>query len=111
MNPHQAIPIPDALDSTVPATQTVLFSFEGSDYEIALDTEHAEALRVTIGYWIARSHRTSPTSDPTPDLTRPGSPAAIRAWAHRHNLAVAARGPIPPEIVAAYTAFWSSEPR
>lgn len=48
----------DDLDGTSPADETVAFSLEGREYEIDLNSEHADALRVTLEPFVNAARRT-----------------------------------------------------
>ena len=89
-----------------PAKETVRFAFEGTDYEIDLNANHAAACRKQLGPYIeharragrAQSHRAGRTAG---SRQRSGD---IRAWAKEHGLAVSERGRIPASVMEQYQA-------
>jgi nucleoid-associated protein Lsr2 len=86
--------------------ETVVFSFDGSAYEIDTCTEHAKELRDKIGPF-AEHARKAPAQgrgrkrQPQGSAGRQQS-AQIREWAKSHGLKVNERGRIPASIVAEY---------
>lgn len=89
------------------ATPTVIFSFEGTPYEIDLTAgERSEFIELLNPYLNAarkasggarRSRRSKPQSGST-------SAKDIRAWAIEEGLTVPARGRVPADIIEAYHA-------
>ena len=109
---HQLVDDVDGSLLEVDAGETVLFSLDGIPYEIDLSSKNAAALREAFEPYIRAGRRISggrPSS--TPAARRAGSRrgaanenADIRQWAQSNGYAVATRGRIPENVVAAYHA-------
>jgi len=97
----------DDLDGS-PATQTVLFSLDGVEYEIDLNDAHAEALRESFAEWIGHARRVSGRKRSSARRAPAGqSPSAsdtakIREWARQNGYTVSDRGRIPSNVRGAY---------
>ncbi|UKD59703.1 Lsr2 family protein [Amycolatopsis sp. FU40] len=96
----------DDLDGTE-ASQTVPFGLDGAQYEFDLSDDNAAALRDQLAAFIASARRTggrkttgSAAAAPTAEDRERSK--AIRTWAVANQWAVAARGRIPANVVAAY---------
>ena len=98
----------DDLDGS-DADGTIRFGLDGTDYEIDLNTEHAQQLRDVLARYIAaacrigasarqpaRSRRKAPAS--TPNTTE------VREWAKAQGINVKDRGRIPAELVVKFQA-------
>jgi Lsr2 len=98
----------DDLDGSE-ADGTVRFGLDGSEYEIDLNTEHAQQLRDALASYVsaarraggasrgpARSGRKSPKSGP-------GS-TEVREWAKAQGIEVKDRGRVPAELVVKFQA-------
>lgn len=110
---HQLV---DDLDGTVlevGSGETVLFSLDGTAYEIDLTDENAEALRSAFAPYIAAARSVSARAGGTP--LRAGRPAAqkrsgqrdytpVRAWAAENGFTVSERGRVPASVLDAYDA-------
>lgn len=107
---HQLV---DDLDGTlleVGEGETVLFSLDGSAYEIDLTDENAAALRETFARYIAaarpisRSAGVSASSAAPRKRRRTGQQdyTAIRAWAKDNGYQVSERGRVPANVLEAY---------
>jgi nucleoid-associated protein Lsr2 len=91
------------------AEGTVRFGLDGVEYEIDLNTEHAEALRRALAPFIGAARR-SPAAGRRP--VRGGRRAAaggldtteVREWARAQGIEVKDRGRIPAEVVARFKA-------
>jgi hypothetical protein len=96
----------DDLDGSE-ADGTVRFGLDGSEYEIDLNTEHAQHLRDALAPYVsaarragggsrgpARSGRKSPKSGP--DSTE------VREWAKAQGIEVKDRGRMPAELVVKF---------
>lgn len=90
--------------------ETVLFSLDGTNYEIDLSTDHARLLRAGLEKYIAvartvaknrgsgRSGGQRAPRGPKRDLT------AIRNWANANGYTVSDRGRVPNAVIEAYDA-------
>ena len=99
------VELEDDLDGG-PATGTVRFGVDGSQYEIDLSSKNATAFRRKLAPFIDHARRAGPGQ-----RRRPGRPAAnrersggIRAWAKEAGIAVNDRGRIPASVVEQYEA-------
>ena len=105
---HQLV---DDLDNSLLESgegETVLFSLDGSSYEIDLTDKHAEELRTALAKYVsvARPVRSSGNgrkrrgSGPTNSRDI----GAVRVWARENGYEVSNRGRIPFQILEAYDA-------
>ena len=98
----------DDLDGSE-AEGTVRFGLDGTEYEIDLNTEHAQALRDALARYVgaarrpggsarrpARSGRRAPTGGV--DSTQ------VREWAKAQGIDVKDRGRVPAELVVKFKA-------
>jgi hypothetical protein len=104
----------DDLDGTSEdraAIETVPFTIDGTDYEIDLHSEHAAALRGTLGQYISagrkatatqRKATATPTTGRAPAKADREQNAAIREWAKTHGYPISERGRIPVDVMDAY---------
>ncbi len=90
-----------------PADETVLFTLDGTKYEIDLSAKNAAALRDALAPFIGharkvgggRGRRRGPRAG-----RGGGDTAAIREWARANGFKISDRGRISAEIMAAYEA-------
>jgi Lsr2 len=95
----------DDLDGT-PAEGTVRFGLDGTDYEIDLNAEHAQALRDALARYVDAARR-APSAQ---GQARGGRKAAasgpnsteVRDWARGQGIEVKDRGRIPAELVVKF---------
>ena len=95
----------DDLDGT-PAEGTVRFGLDGTDYEIDLSAEHAQALRDALARYVDAGRRAPGAQGPA----RGGRKAAasgpnsteVRDWARGQGIEVKDRGRIPAELVVKF---------
>jgi Lsr2 len=92
-----------------PADQTIRFGFDGTEYEIDLNTKNAATFSKQLAPYLEHARRAGRAQS-----RRPGRAAAsrqrsgdIRAWAKEHGLAVSERGRIPASVVEQYEAAGS----
>lgn len=108
------------------ASDTVVFSLDGSTYEIDLNEAHAEDLREVLAPYVGAARRIGPPRarggrasahrprssevvdpkavDATAVDPRAVDPRAIRAWAESNGVEVSARGRLKAEVVEQYKA-------
>jgi hypothetical protein len=106
---HQLV---DDIDGTVLEVgegETVLFSLDGSAFEIDLTAENAAALRDALARYVsaARSISSSRASaEAARKRRRPGQQdySAMRAWAADNGFKVSERGRVPASVIEAYEA-------
>ncbi|MFB9929743.1 Lsr2 family protein [Amycolatopsis halotolerans] len=96
----------DDLDGSE-AGQTVPFGLDGVQYEIDLSDENAATLRGELATFIASARRTGGRKTTVRAAAAPTAEErerskAIRTWALDNNWAIAERGRIPREVIAAY---------
>jgi hypothetical protein len=97
----------DDLDGSE-AVGTVRFGLDGTDYEIDLNAEHAEALRETLTRYAAAARRGASARKPGrgtrkaaasgPDSTE------VRDWAKSQGIDVKDRGRVPAELIVRFKA-------
>ena len=98
----------DDIDGSA-AEGTVRFGLDGTDYEIDLNAEHAQALRDALAGYISAGRRVLP---PTRRQVRggrrtPGSglnPTEVREWAKAQGIEVKDRGRVPADLVVKFKA-------
>ena len=98
----------DDIDGSA-ADGAVRFSLDGSDYEIDLNTEHAQALRDALARYISAARRVSAG---TRRQVRSGRKAPvngvntteIREWAKAQGIEVKDRGRVPAELMVKFKA-------
>ena len=86
--------------------ETVVFSFDGTAYEIDACPEHAKELRDKISPFVEHARRATPHGRTRKRQSQAGAgrhqSAQIREWAKSRGLKVNERGRIPASIVAEY---------
>jgi Lsr2 len=96
----------DDLDGSV-ADATIRFGLDGTDYEIDLNTAHAEQLRETADRYIQAGRKVGGVGRKTGRSTarRSGpSSSEVREWAKDQGYEVKERGRIPAELVVKFQA-------
>ena len=97
----------DDLDGSE-AEGTIQFGLDGTNYEIDLNTKHAEALRKSLARYVQASRKPSASRRPSRTRRSPGPDGAnsseIREWARSQGIGVKERGRIPAELVVKFKA-------
>ena len=97
----------DDLDGS-PAEGTIRFALDGTNYEIDLSSEHAQALREELSPFIDAARRAPGTRSPARPRRKPsaGDPDSteIRDWARSQGIDVKDRGRIPAELIVKFKA-------
>ncbi len=95
----------DDLDGSE-ASQTVLFSLDGKNYEIDLNDPHAEELREALAPYLGAARKTGGAARGNVRRIGSATPAqdsgAIREWARQQGYEVSDRGRVPASIREAY---------
>jgi hypothetical protein len=93
------------------AEATVRFGLDGTEYEIDLNAEHAEALRTALAPYLGAARRAPGSAARRPSRTgrratgaAASDPTAIREWAKAQGIEVKDRGRVPAELVAKFKA-------
>jgi hypothetical protein len=98
----------DDLDGSA-AEGTVRFGLDGTEYEIDLNTEHAQALRDALARYVSAARRAgrsamrpirSGSKVPAGGL----NPTEVREWAKAQGIEVKDRGRVPAELVVKFKA-------
>lgn len=90
--------------------ETVLFSLDGSAYEIDLTDANAAALREALAPYVSAARSISSSRGASGESSRrrrrPGQQdySAIRAWAKDNGYQVSERGRVPASVIEAYDA-------
>ena len=89
-----------------PATETLRFAFDGTDYEIDLNAKNGTAFRKQLAPYLEHARRAgrAPARKPGRTPANRQRSGDIRAWAKEHGLAVSERGRIPASVVEQYQA-------
>jgi hypothetical protein len=98
----------DDIDGSA-AEGTVRFALDGTDYEIDLNTQHAEALRKALAKYVEAARRSSgPARRPTRSGRRSSASGLntteVREWAKAQGIEVKDRGRVPAELVVRFRA-------
>jgi hypothetical protein len=92
------------------AEGTVRFGLDGVDYEIDLNTKHAEQLRKALAKYVGAGRKTSgSTRRPGRRSGRRGTgddsnPSDVREWAKAQGIEVKDRGRVPAELIVKFKA-------
>ena len=98
----------DDLDGSE-ADGTVRFGLDGTDYEIDLSAEHAQALRDALERYVDAARRAGGGAR-RPGRSAAKAPAAalntteVREWAKAQGIEVKERGRVPADVVARFRA-------
>jgi Lsr2 len=97
----------DDLDGSA-AEGTVRFGLDGTEYEIDLNAEHAQALRGALARYAGAARRVTGPRRPVRSQRKPAVGGAdntqVRVWARSQGLEVKDRGRIPAELIAQFEA-------
>ena len=92
------------------ANETVLFSLDGTTYEVDLNEAHAEDLREVLSPYVSVARRAGSSAGGRSGRARAARPAtsssvdpkAVRAWAQANGVEVSARGRINAAVQEQY---------
>lgn len=95
------------------AEGTVRFGLDGTDYEIDLNTEHADDLRKIYAPYIEKARKITLSGRPTRRARASSAPSGInpteiREWAKSQGIEVRDRGRVPAELIARFKTAQSS---
>lgn len=95
----------DDLDGSE-AEGTVRFGLDGTEYEIDLNTKHADALRKSLARYLEVARKGPGSRGPGRGRRQPGGSGIdnteVRAWARAQGIDVKERGRIPAELVVKF---------
>jgi hypothetical protein len=96
----------DDLDGTE-AEGTVRFGLDGTEYEIDLNAEHAQALRDALARYVSAARRAGGDARRPARAGRRASgsglnPTEVREWAKAQGIEVKDRGRVPAELAARF---------
>jgi hypothetical protein len=106
----QILLVCDLHDDDTAGTETVLFSLDGSSYEIDVCDKHGAELRDSFARYVAAGRRAGRggAAGRRGRRSRTGSggfdPAAVREWAKANGVKVSERGRISAEVLETYSA-------
>jgi uncharacterized membrane protein len=91
------------------AEGTVRFALDGTDYEIDLNTKHADALRKALARYIDAARRSSgaarrPARSGRRSAASGLNTTEVREWAKAQGIEVKDRGRVPTELVVKFRA-------
>jgi len=97
------IQLEDDIDGTE-ADETVAFALDGTNYEMDLTSENADALRGVLDNYTAKARKVGKAKSSRKAAAAPSGPAAaeVRAWAKDNGHNVSDRGRIPAEVRRAF---------
>lgn len=105
---HQLVDDLDGSVLEVGEGETVMFSLDGTAYEIDLTDANAAALREILAPYVDAARRVSggrSTSSSAPRRRKAGQDyGAVRAWAKENGYQVSDRGRVPATVLEAYEA-------
>jgi uncharacterized membrane protein len=92
-----------------PAEGTVRFGLDGTEYEIDLNAEHAEALREALARYVSAARRANgagrrPARAGRRTAASGLNTAGVREWAKAQGIEVKDRGRVPAELVVKFKA-------
>jgi hypothetical protein len=95
------------------AEGTVRFALDGAEYEIDLNTKHADALRKSLAKYIDAARRSAGTARRPVRSGRRASATGVnttevREWAKAQGIEVKDRGRVPAELVVRFRAATGS---
>lgn len=98
----------DDLDGSE-AEGTVRFGLDGTEYEIDLSAEHAQALRGALAPYVSAARRTGGGARRPAKAGRRASASGlntteVREWARAQGIEVKDRGRVPAELVVKFRA-------
>ncbi|KIC68715.1 histone-like nucleoid-structuring protein Lsr2 [Pseudarthrobacter phenanthrenivorans] len=107
MATRTVIELIDDLDGSE-ATETVRFALDGSEYEIDLAEENAEAFRGELTRFVEAARKAVTRKEPAVRRLAPAADTkAVRAWAGANGIEVNPRGRIREDVVQQYLASLS----
>jgi len=93
------------------AEGTIRFGLDGTEYEIDLSAEHAQALREALAPYLGAARRASGSAARRPGRTgrraaaaNGADPTAVREWAKSQGIDVKDRGRVSADLVARFRA-------
>lgn len=110
---HQLVDDLDGSVLEIGSGDTVLFSLDGTAYEIDLTDDNAAALRAAFAPYIAAARSVSARSGTAAPRGKGPAPqkragqrdyAPVRAWASENGFTVSERGRVPASVLEAYDA-------
>jgi Lsr2 len=98
----------DDIDGSA-AEGTVRFALDGTEYEIDLNTKHADALRKALAKYIDSARRTTGAARRPARSGRRANASGVnttevREWAKAQGIEVKDRGRVPAELVVRFRA-------
>jgi hypothetical protein len=97
----------DDLDGSE-AEGTVRFGLDGAEYEIDLNTKHADALRAVLSQYVAAARRSAGARKPARSGRRASgntlNSTEVRDWARSQGIEVKDRGRVPAELIVKFKA-------
>jgi hypothetical protein len=95
----------DGQDLSPGTGETVVFGLDGVTYEIDLGTKNAQKLRDAFGTYVGLARRVAGRRTTARGRSKPDvDPAAVRAWARSHKVAMNERGRIPQTVIDQFRA-------
>ena len=90
------------------ADGTVRFGLDGTEYEIDLNSGHAQALRTALAPYVEAARRAPGVRRPAQSGRRSSGSGLdsteVRDWAKTHGIEVKDRGRIPAELIVKFKA-------
>jgi nucleoid-associated protein Lsr2 len=99
----------DDLDGETPASTTVEFALDDTEYEIDLSDENAAGMREALSRYVEAARKVPSSggrraAQPAKPAYSGVDPAAVRAWAAGQGIEVSPRGRIRADVVEQYRA-------
>ena len=87
MAQHVEVILEDDVDGS-PADETMRFAYNGTQYEIDLSSQNAQALRSTLGKYIEHARRASAPPRQARATRNRVDTTAVRAWAKAQSMEI-----------------------
>jgi hypothetical protein len=104
MSSKVLVVLEDDLDGSM-ASETVTFAIDGTQYEIDLNDQNAQALRSALDGYVIKARKVGRRSGrKSTDGSGNVNLKAVRAWAASNGVELSSRGRIPQAVLDQYRA-------
>jgi hypothetical protein len=103
MSSKVLVVLEDDLDGSK-ASETVTFGIDGTQYEIDLNSQNAQALRSALDGYVSKARKVSRRTRKTSKSFSEVDSSAVRKWAAANQIELSTRGRIPTDVVSQYRA-------
>lgn len=103
MSSKVLVVLEDDLDGSK-ASETVTFAIDGTQYEIDLNDQNAQALRSALDGYVSKARKVGRRSGRKSTNSSNVDLKAVRAWAASNGVELSTRGRIPQAVLDQYRA-------